>query len=428
VNTTNTHVAIISIGAELTTGQTVDANAAWLSRRAAELGLPTDRHLTVSDDRRAIADAVRNCADRAAIVLITGGLGPTADDLTRAALADVIGVELEYRPHLLARVEAFFKARRKTMPERNRVQAMFPVGSDAIENTAGTAPGIAARFSHTRIFAMPGVPREMRVMFDRDIAPVIRPLGGGQCILTSTVYTFGATESGVGQAIADLMARDANPLVGTTAADAVIGVRIIARGESPDAAAAMIAETRAELARRLGPIVFGVDDSRLAVPVAALLTESGATVSTAESCTGGLLAGALTDISGSSAYFLEGHVTYSNAAKSAVLGVPADLIDRHGAVSPHVAESMAAGCRVRAGSAYALSVTGVAGPTGGAPDKPVGLVYIGLAGPNGVDAREYRFGEHLTRAEIRDRSVKAALDRLRRRLMPTNGDNRDRVV
>jgi nicotinamide-nucleotide amidase len=303
------------------------------------------------------------------------------------------------------------------MPETNAVQAMFPAGSEPITNTCGTAPGIRAKWKRAMVFVMPGVPREMKVMYERDVLPALRPLAGEGAILASTLYCYGAGESSIGGKIRDLMARDRNPTVGTTAQQTVIGVRIHAYGRSREEAQALLDRDRAEVRRRLGTLVFGEDDDRLAAAVAGMLFEQGGTVSTAESCTGGLLAKAFTDIPGSSAYFLQGVVTYSNAAKTALLGVPAELIARHGAVSREVAEAMALGCRRMSGSDVAVSVTGIAGPGGGTPEKPVGLVYIGLADAGGCDVTEHRMGESLTREEIRDRTCKAALNRVRLKLV-----------
>ena len=408
---------ILSIGTELTFGQTVDTNSAWLSRRLAEAGVPVLMHVTVPDALEPIRDEITRAAGMADLVIVTGGLGPTEDDLTRQALAAAMGVELEFRPIYLEQIRAFFAARRREMPESNRLQAMFPVGSEAVENTCGTAPGIRARCGRATVFVMPGVPREMQVMFERNLLPELTAGGGGEVILPRTVYTFGAGESHVGTCIADLMQRGRNPLVGTTAQQLVIGVRIHARGQTRAAAQALLDATTEEVKRRLGSLVYGQDDDTLAIAAGRLLKARGQTVSTAESCTGGLLGGSITDVPGSSAYFLGGLVTYANAAKTELLGVSAELLARYGAVSPQVAEAMAVGCRARMHSDYALSVTGIAGPDGGTPQKPVGLVYIGLADAAGCEVTEHRLGEILTRGEIRDRTCKLALNRLRLKLL-----------
>jgi nicotinamide-nucleotide amidase len=410
---------ILSIGNELTLGETVDTNSAWLARRLAEIGISTTAHVTVADEREAIRRALGEACGRAEVVLVSGGLGPTADDLTRFALADLLGTELVRDEASVGQIAAFFRIRGRPMPEANVVQAMIPAGAVAIENTCGTAPGIRTRHGHTDIFIMPGVPREMQVMYERDVLPALRPKSGGAVIGRRILWCYGAGESDIGMQIADLMQRGRNPTVGTTAQQTIIGVRIHAHGHSPEQTDGLLDADAAEVRRRLGDLVFGQDDDTLADVVGRLLIDRKRTVATAESCTGGLIAKHLTDVPGSSTYFRQGYVTYANEAKVELLGVPQDLIAAHGAVSPEVAGAMATGCRQRAGTDYALSVTGIAGPTGGTPDKPVGLVYIGLADETGCDVTEHRLGDCLTREEVRDRTMKVALNRLRLLLMKT---------
>lgn len=409
-------VHILSIGTELTMGQTVDTNAAWLSSQLATLGILCEQHVTISDDLPPIRRAIAAAASEADRVLITGGLGPTDDDLTRQALADAMGVGLQLHQESLDRIEEFFRARNRKMSAANRVQAMFPVGATPIENTCGTAPGIHARVNESEVFCMPGVPREMKTMFTRDVLPHLQRLSGGRACVQRTIRTFGGTEAEIGEKIADLMTRGRNPTVGTSAADLIISIRINALADTPQEAARLADADVAEVYSRLGDWVFGEDDATLQTAVGRLLIDMKRTVSTAESCTGGMIAKRLTDVSGSSAYFLQGFVTYSNKAKSDLLVVPPALIEQHGAVSPEVARAMADGCRRVSGTDYAISVTGIAGPSGGTPEKPVGLVYIGLADAAGIDVRELRQGNHLTRDEIRDRAAKVALSWLRTKL------------
>lgn len=413
-------VHILSIGTELTMGQTVDTNAAWLSAQLAAIGVPCEQHVTVSDDLEPIRRAISTACRDADVVLITGGLGPTDDDLTRQALADVMGVTLELHQESLDRIAAFFATRKRPMSPANHLQAMFPRGASVIENTCGTAPGIHARVNNSNVYCMPGVPREMITMFGRDILPHLRDAGGGRAMAQRTLRSFGGTEAEIGERIADLMKRGRNPTVGTSAADLIISIRINALEDTPDEAARLAEADAREVKARLGDWVFGEDDETLQDVVGRMLIASGRTISTAESCTGGLVAKRLTDVSGSSAYLLQGFVTYSNEAKHKLLGVPMTLIEQHGAVSVEVVRAMAEGCRRVSGTDYGIGVTGIAGPTGGTPEKPVGLVYIGLAGPGDTDVRELRQGGHLTRSEIRDRSAKVALAMLRSRLL----DNR----
>ncbi len=406
-------VHILSIGTELTMGQTVDTNAAWLSAQLAAVGIPCEQHITVSDDLEPIHGAIAAACRHADLVLITGGLGPTDDDLTRQALADVMGVGLELHQESLDRIAAFFATRNRSMAPANRIQAMFPRGATPIENSCGTAPGICARLGKTDIYCMPGVPREMFTMFERDILPKLRSLGGGRACVQRILRTYGGAEGEIGERIADLMKRGRNPTVGTSAADMIISIRINALAATPDEAARLAEADAREVRSRLGEWVFGEDDDTLQGAVGRVLIKSRRTISTAESCTGGLIAKRLTDVPGSSAYLMQGFVTYSNDAKNRLLGVPMDLIEKHGAVSEQVARAMAEGCRRVSNTNYAIAVTGIAGPTGGTPEKPVGLVYVGLADGDKTEVRELRMGDHLTRSEIRDRTGKFALGMLR---------------
>lgn len=407
---------IISIGAELAIGQTVDTNAAWLAQRVAALGIDCRRHVTVGDVQADIVEAIQAAARHADVVLITGGLGPTADDLTRFALADCLGCDLQFDAVSFAQIEDYFRRRNRPMHEANRIQAMIPRAATAIENSRGTAPGLAATLGRVQVFCMPGVPAEMKPMFDRHVEPRLPRAGGGEVILQHVLHTFGMPESELGDRIADLMRRGRNPAVGTGAADLTISVRINARGRSAEEARARMDADAAEVRRRLGRVVFGEGGQSLADAAARLLIERRATVSTVESCTGGLLAKRLTDVPGSSAYFIQGLVTYSNEAKSRLAGVPPEIIAAHGSVSEPVARAMAENGRRLAGTDYTLAVTGIAGPTGGSPAKPVGLVYVALSGADDTTVRELHFGETLTRGEIRDRAAKVALNWLRLRL------------
>ena len=409
---------ILAIGTELAIGQAVDTNSAWLAQQLAAAGVHTARHVTVADDLADITGAIREAAATAELVLISGGLGPTADDLTRDALAAALGVELVFNPTSYEQIEAYFAERKRAMHEKNRVQAMIPDGATPIEIPRGTAPGIRATLGRAAIFVMPGVPSEMKAMFARDVLPAIGAMGGaGEVIVQRILRTFGMAESELGAKIVDLMKRGRNPAVGTSAADLIISVRINAHGRTADEAAALAERDVAAVRERIGTYVFGEGEDELQTAVARLLIEQGRTVSTAESCTGGLVAKRLTDVSGSSAYFMQSFVTYSNEAKSRLLEIPPELIASHGAVSEPVARAMAENCRRLSDTDYALSVTGIAGPTGGTPDKPVGLVFVALATAGRTVVRELRLGETITRAEVRDRSAKAAVNLLRLELL-----------
>ena len=401
---------VISCGNELVTGQTVDTNSAYISRRLGRYGIAAIEHLTVGDDRAAIAQAISQAAARVDLVIVTGGLGPTADDLSRHALADAMNAQLVLDPGSLARIEEFFRARDRAMSPENRVQAMIPAGGHAMENSAGTAPGIAAMIGRCRVYVLPGVPFEMRWMFERVVEPQL-PAGTG-VVLHRTIHTFGAGESDVGARIADLMARDANPLVGTTVAAGLVSIRITARAERQADAERLCDAAADEIRARLGTLVFGQDDQTMASAVGELLRARRQTLATAESCTGGLIGQLITAVPGSSDYYRGGVVAYADMVKSDLLGVAPELIARDGAVSESVAAAMAEGCRGRFAADWTLSITGIAGPGGGTAAKPVGLAYIGLAGPS-LDVAVHRHVLAGDREIIRLRSALAALNHLR---------------
>ena len=409
--------SLISIGQELVTGQCVDTNAVWLAERLTPRGIRIIRHVTVGDDRSEIQSAIQGCLASCDLVIVTGGLGPTADDLTRYALSDAVGKPLEEDADALEKLRLMFQRRQRPFHEANKVQALVPQGCRLIPNSRGTAPGIAFEKGGKRLWALPGVPAEMKAMFEHEFAALLSPDVGGARTASVRLLCFGISEARLGSLLADLMARDRNPMVGTTASEAVISVRVEATGDSRVSADDMLEEDVAEIRRRLGRAVFGEGETTLAEVVAGMLTAKGKTLATAESCTGGLLAKMLTDVPGSSDYFLRGYVTYSNESKRDLLSVSAESLAADGAVSESVARSMATGCRAASGSDFALAITGIAGPTGGQPpEKPVGLVYVALADHRGFDVKRMLFGDHLTRTEIRDRSCKTAINLLRHRL------------
>lgn len=408
---------ILSIGTELATGQTVDTNSAWIARQLTPYGVRVILHLTVDDDTTDIAGAFSRAADEADLVISTGGLGPTPDDLTREALAAAMHVPLEESKSARKTLEAFFANWKRPMPEKNLVQAMLPKGAEVVPNDWGTAPGIRAELSGAVVFALPGVPREMKNMFAAQVIPMVEARTGPPKVAERTLRCFGIAEAVLAEKLGDLLDRGKNPIVGTTASEAILSVRIIAQGEDTTAAARLAEGAAAEARSRVGDAVFGEDDDTLQSVVAKSFIDSGSTFASAESCTGGLIAKRLTDIPGSSAFLLEGLVTYSNESKARLLGVPAELMEDHGAVSEEVARTMAEGARDRAQSTFALSTTGIAGPGGGSADKPVGLVFVALADDRATDVKRLLLGEHLSRAEIRDRATKAALNMLRLRLM-----------
>ena len=405
---------IIAIGDELLSGVTVDTNSAYLARELALRGIETIAHRTVGDNEGAISSAIAVAAEQARIVFVTGGLGPTKDDLTRQGMARAMGGRLHLDEGCLAEIEAFFVHRGRQMAEVNRIQAMIPAGADPLPNVVGTAPGIAGRLGRADIFVMPGVPVEMRQMF----ADSVRPRLGrtGISITQRLLHTYGTGESDIGSMIADLMVeRDGAVTVGTTVSGGLVSVRVTARGSDDDEAARFADAVVADVRGRLGTFVVGAEAVTMAPAVGHLLAGRRETLATAESCTGGMIGQMITDTPGASAYYVGGIVAYANEVKTAELGVGAELLADEGAVSEPVAEAMALGCLRRFASDWAVSVTGVAGPAGGTDAKPVGLVYIALAGARGCDVHRHVFPG--PRRQIRRRTATAALNHVRLALL-----------
>jgi len=400
---------ILSVGDELVSGQTTDTNSAYLARELALRGLSTRSHETVGDDVEDIAEAIRRAAKRAAFVFVTGGLGPTPDDLTRQALAAALRTELVPDPASLGAIEEFFRRRGREMVAANRIQAMIPSGAEALANDLGTAPGIAARIGSATVFVMPGVPHEMRGMFAARVAPRL-PAGEG-AIVSTAIHTFGTGESDVASRISDLMRRGSDPVVGTTVAAGLVSIRIVSRDRCGQRAWRRVEAAAGEIIARLGELVVGRDEDTMSSVVGAALAGSGGTLATAESCTGGLIAKMITDVPGSSRYFLGSVVAYADEVKRRMLDVPPELLAAHGAVSEAVAAAMAEGCRRRFASTYALGTTGIAGPSGGTDEKPVGLAYVAMAGADGTQVIRGVFPPD--RDMVRLRTALTALNLLR---------------
>lgn len=410
---------IISIGSELVSGQSLDTNSQWLSRNLATVGVPVRFHTTLGDDLAENVQAFHHSLDRADLIVITGGLGPTQDDLTREALAEAAGVSLTEDAASLEAIVAMFARRNRMMPERNRVQALMPEGSEALPNRVGTAPGIWMRVKGSIVACLPGVPYEMKIMFDEQVIPRLRTLGlVNRIILERKINLFGKGESEIEAEALDLTARDRHPEVGITAHDATISFRVSASGETAEEAAFAMEPTIALIRERFGSLIIGEGLDDLPEAVVLQLTRTHSTLATAESCTGGLIAQMITRIPGVSSIFSGGVVSYSNQAKSNLLGVDPALIAKHGAVSAEVAEAMAIGVKTRFKTDLGLSVTGVAGPSGGTKDKPVGLVYIGLATSEGVSSKKFELGPEQPRSVIQQRSAKHALNWVRLSLLP----------
>lgn len=406
---------IISVGSELTSGVSLDTNGQWLSARLAEVGIEVAFHTTVADDMEANVGVFDIATKRADLVLVTGGLGPTLDDLTREALAKVAGVDLVFDQPSFDRLQQIFQYLKRPMPERNRVQAYFPSGSTVVPNENGTAPGIWLEVGQSLVVCMPGVPREMKPMFTNWVLPrLLQRFGAGKVIVHRTLRCFGAGESHVEQMLGEFTKRGRHPEVGITVSEATISLRVTAKAGSTDEARSLIDPDIIKIREILGPLVFGEEDEQLQNVVGRLLLNLNVTLSTAESCTGGMLGEWLTQLPGISSVYMGGVVSYANEAKKDLLGVSQEILDQHGAVSEECAAAMALGCQKRFHTDLAVSITGIAGPDGGTPEKPVGLVYVGLAHADGVKVRSFQWGAD--RESNRIRATKMALNMVRRYL------------
>jgi nicotinamide-nucleotide amidase len=406
--------SIVSIGDELLNGQTVDTNVSYLSRKLLSIGVPVVSSYTVGDDIDLMVRAFNLAISDADLVLVTGGLGPTDDDLTRQAFSKFLGAELQLDSDLLQKIRDFFTRRNLQMPAKNKIQAYIPAGAKALVNNLGTAPGIIAKAKGKLLIAMPGVPFEMKQMFEESVLEELKGFAGEQAIVVVKLRCFGAGESDIAELLGPLMQRGRNPLINCTSQYGVITLHVIATARDKDKAQQMAEKDEKLLQNMLGELVYGTGEQTLAEVVGEKLAQQKKTIVVAESCTGGTLAKLLTDIPGASRYFTHGWVTYSNAAKTSELGIPAELIEKYGAVSNEVAEAMAQGARKRAGADFAIGITGIAGPTGGSEQKPVGLVYISVCSDNSCETKHFILSPD--RNFIRIRAAQIALNMLRLKL------------
>lgn len=406
---------ILAIGSELLTPLRVDTNALFLTGRLLELGIAVGARITVADDPELLESAFRAALARSQVVIATGGLGPTEDDLTREAAARALGRALSRRPELVAALEARFASFGRVMAPVNLKQADLIDGAVVIENPRGTAPGQYLEAGDRLLVLLPGPPREMQPLFDERVRPLLAARSGGRVLRTRVLRIAGMGESDVEQRVAPVYTSVANPVTTILGGAGQVELHLTAEGGSEAEAEERIEALAARLREALPGRVYSEDGRELPEVVGQLLRERSLTLAVAESCTGGLLAKRLTDVAGSSVWFERGWVTYSNAAKIQELGVAAGLIDERGAVSEEVARAMAEGARSRSGAAIGVGITGIAGPEGGSPEKPVGLVYVALDGAAGGRVRELRLpGDRL---RIRRMTTQVALELVRRGLL-----------
>ncbi len=406
---------IIATGTELLTGGSLDTNSVFLSEELMLVGIETAFKTVVGDDEKNMEEALKRALERVDAVIITGGLGPTEDDITRKVIAKITKKRLILNEDALKAIHTRLAGRGREVVIPNERQALIPAGARLLQNPAGIAPGFYIDEEGLFLAVLPGVPLEMRAMFSEGLRPALENRFGGKSFIRRRVLrTCGMSESAVNQAIQDIMRRG-EPIVGLSVKGTGVDIRIIAHGSTAENSQTLTDRTESTIREKLGDAVYGVDGVEMEEVVGALLKQRRLTLAVAESCTGGLIGARITNIAGSSEYFERAAVVYSNLAKTEMLGVPADIIERRGAVSSEVAAAMAEGIRQAAHTALGLSVTGIAGPEGGTEKKPVGLVYTALASSQGVKTTEHRFPGN--RDQIRLRASQMALDMVRRYLI-----------
>ena len=416
------NIEIVNTGSELMLGRVLNTHQQWLCRRLAALGHVVTRQVAIADDGRKIQGAVAEALARADLVITTGGLGPTSDDLTRELIAELLGKKLIENTNVRAHIENFFAKRNRARPAKTSVENFVPEGALVFLNQNGTAPGLAMKLEPNLFRAdkksswlvmLPGPPRELRPMFDDAVAPLLKRAFAAEIFICRTLRTTGIGESRV----QELVESDLQPFVkrgleiGYCARPGAVDVRLTASGT---AAEKLVRAGEAVVQKILGENIFGFDDDEIENVVVKLLAQNKKTLALAESCTGGLMANRITDVPGASEVFIGGVVSYANSAKEKFLGVRAESLAAHGAVSEVVAREMAAGAREKFGSDFALAVTGIAGPGGGAADKPVGTVFIALASAHGVEVK--KFLNVWERATFRPVTATQALEWLRQTL------------
>jgi nicotinamide-nucleotide amidase len=407
---------IIAVGSELLTSKRIDTNSLFLTDELNALGIEVVMKAVVGDDCAHLAAMLKFAMERCEIVILTGGLGPTEDDVTRDAVAQALGRSLIYREELCAGIEARFRRMGRKMSEINRRQAFIVDGSEPLSNTQGTAPGLWVRLNGSKVVVLlPGPPGELKPMFTNECLPRLRALGPAQVIRTLQFRVCGMPESDLDQLISPVYKEYKNPVTTILAAPGDVQIHLRARRPTSEEALALLAEVGPRIEELLGDKIYSRNGEPLEAAVGELLREKHATVSVAESCTGGMLAKTITSVPGSSDYFAGGFLVYTEEMKTRLLGVDAALVRQYTPVSEPVAVAMAESARERTQSTFALAVTGIAGPGGGTEENPVGTIWIAVADSGATEARRFRFlGD---RERVRRLATQAALDMLRRRLL-----------
>jgi nicotinamide-nucleotide amidase len=406
---------IIAIGSELLTPQRTDTNSLWLTEKLNSIGVEVMLKTIVGDDELRLEETIRDALKRSDIVITTGGLGPTEDDVTRQVSARAVGRELVYHDELEADLRERFRRWGREMPEINKRQAFVIDGADILPNPNGSAVGMFLKLDGKFLAVFPGPPREMRPMFEANVLPLLSENADGVVVRRRVLRVSGMGESAVDEAIAPIYKEYTEVQTSILFSRIEIEIHLAARSNDPIKAESVLDELADKIEEALGAAVFATRGETMEEVIAGLLSARGKTLAVAESCTGGLIAMRLTEVPGSSSYFWEGAVTYANESKMRILGVPEKILIDHGAVSSETAESMASGMRKRAGTDFAISVTGVAGPGGGSEEKPVGTVFIGYSDKDKTKSMKFLFPGD--RELIRWRSSQAALDYLRRQII-----------
>jgi nicotinamide-nucleotide amidase len=417
-------IEILATGDEIRTGAAIDSNSAHIAQVLKQAGLEAIRHSCVGDDMDMIVSVLKEIGGRADVAVVTGGLGPTRDDITAEAAAKAKGVELVLNRSALGVVENFFKTRKRAMSPSNKKQAMLPMGAESLYNPIGSAPGFLLKIDRCSFFFVPGVPFEMKRMLSDEVLPRIDKLGGGtgELSLVKTLSTFGLTESVIGELLTGLSAEFPEITPGFRSKFPEIQVKLYIKGKDEQVLHKILEKASQSVLGKLGENIFSMNGRSMEAVVGGLLAGKEATLAVAESCTGGLISHLLTNVPGSSGYFLFSGITYSNEAKKKVLGVSSEVLQKYGAVNEETVKKMAQGARRVAGATYGLATSGIAGPDGGTDEKPVGTVCIGLATPHDVKGFRFVFPFNTRLMNKRIFAMKA-LDLLRRELQPKSIEN-----